>query len=243
MKKALIIPCYNEEKCIADVLQSLLKEVPDAVCIVVNDASSDRTAEIVNEMATRSNRVVLLDLAINIGIGGAMQTGFRYALRQGFQCAVKVDGDGQHPANEISKLLKPIEDNEADFVIGSRFLTHDGFQSYFMRRLGIHVFAFLIPLLTGLKIKDNTSGFRAYNYDALKFAAEHYPVFDYPEPEEVVLMAKNKFRILEVPVEMEERKGGTSVLSSPLHAAYYMIKVSFAVVMAAWRKPEQRRKS
>lgn len=233
-KIALLIPCYNEESCISNVICSIEECLPEVYMIIVNDASTDRSAEIVRAAAKGNDHVVLLDLPGNLGIGGAVQTAFRYAARNDFDYAVKVDADGQHPVDQILNLIAPLEENQADMVIGSRFLKKEGFQSTFFRRIGISFFRFVNTLLIHQTVTDNTSGFRAYNLKALKFAEKHYPSFDYPEPEEVVLMAKNGFRILEVPVQMEHRQGGVSSIS-PLKAIYYMCKVFFAVLMAASR--------
>lgn len=240
-KMALVIPCYNEEACIAAVLERLGKLQPEALLVVVNDASADQTAAIVRKCAEDNSRVILLDLPVNLGIGGAVQAGFRYAVRNGCEYGIKIDGDGQHPAESIPRLLEPLYRGEADMVIGSRFLDKNGFQSTWLRRVGIGIFRILNSLLIGQTIVDNTSGFRAYNRAALCFAAENYPSFDYPEPEEVILMARNGFRICEIPVEMLERQGGMSSIN-PRRAVYYMCKVIFAVLMAALR-PSERRKS
>ena len=240
-KTALLIPCYNEEKCIAGVIESITKMLPDMYLVIVNDASKDNTAKIVAEAANVNDHIILLDLPTNLGIGGAVQTAFRYAARNGFDYAVKVDGDGQHPANQIEKLLTVLVENKADMVIGSRFILKEKFQSTFCRRIGLYFFRFVNSLLIGQTITDNTSGFRAYNRKALEFAEENYPSFDYPEPEEVVLMAKNGFRIAEIPVQMECRQGGVSSIS-PIKAMYYMMKVFFAVLMTAFRPPVIRKK-
>ena len=177
---------------------------------------------------------------VNLGIGGAVQTAFRYVARHDFDYAVKVDGDGQHPIDQIAGLLAPLKEGKADMVIGSRFIEKEGFQSTFCRRLGINVFRWLNSLLIRQTVTDNTSGFRAYNRQALCFAEDNYPAFDYPEPEEVILMVKNGFRIMEVPSVMESRQGGVSSIS-PLKAVYYMLKVCFAVLMAAMRAPVRKK--
>ena len=233
-KLALVIPCYNEEACIGDVIRSIETVLPEAFMVIVNDCSADRTEEIVREKSKTDPRIVLLNLPINMGIGSAVQTGLRYAARNGFDYAVKVDGDGQHPVEQIGALLAPLEQDRADMTVGSRFLEKQGFQSTFCRRLGIGFFMLLNSALVGHRITDNTSGFRAYNRAALEFASEHYPNFDYPEPEEIVLMAKNRFRIAEVPTRMRCRQGGRSSIS-PAKSFYYMFKVFFAVLMAAVR--------
>lgn len=229
----IIIPCHNEAQCIESVLQNLRKYMPDAHYVFVNDASTDRTEQILRDHA--DDEVTILSLPVNLGIGGAVQTGLLYAWRNGFDYAVKFDGDGQHLAQEIAPLLEPVRNGEADLAIGSRFLTNNsGFKSTFMRRLGIRIFRFLSRLLTGQTITDNTSGFRAYGKRALEFAAQNYPAFDYPEPEEVILFLHNHYRVREVPAAMAERKGGKSSINF-IKAVYYMIKVVFSVVMAAIR--------
>lgn len=232
-KICIIIPCHNEAPCISSVLQNLKTNVPEAHYVFVNDASTDNTEQAIRE--NMAENVTMLNLPANLGIGGAVQTGLLYACRNGFDYAVKFDGDGQHLAEEIKDILEPIQKGEADLVIGSRFLTkNSGFKSTFMRRLGIRVFRLLSRLLTGQMITDNTSGFRAYGKQALLFAAQHYPAFDYPEPEEVILFLHNNYRVKEVPVAMAERKGGSSSINH-IKAVYYMIKVIFSVLMAAFR--------
>ena len=233
-KIALLIPCYNEENCVERMISDIVQELPEAFLVIVNDGSSDNTAEIVRAASMKNDHIILLDLPVNLGIGGAVQAAFRYAARNNFDYAVKVDGDGQHPADQIRKLIEALDANNADMVIGSRFLEKEGFQSTLCRRMGIAFFRLVNSLLTGQTITDNTSGFRAYNRRALTFAEDNYPAFDYPEPEEVILMSKNGFKILEVPVIMACRQGGKSSIS-PVKAVYYMLKVFFAVLMAAFR--------
>jgi hypothetical protein len=228
----VVIPCYNEEACIVSTLSELRRNMPQARIVAVNDGSTDRTLELLQGMDDPD--LVVLNLPFNSGIGVAVQTGLIYAARHGAGRAVKFDADGQHPAQEIPRLLEAI-DNGADFVIGSRFVEGTtGFRSYFMRRIGIRFFRFLIAAVTGHSITDATSGFRAYGHEALLFAAENYPSFDYPEPEECILFLRNGFRVVEVPCNMLERQGGRSSIRS-LKAAYYMLKVSFAMIMESFR--------
>ncbi|MDD5597920.1 MAG: glycosyltransferase family 2 protein [Victivallaceae bacterium] len=239
MKTAVIIPCFNEQDTICSVIDDILNNMPeneDRQIVVVNDCSTDNTlAEL-----EKDGRVIILDLPCNLGVGGAVQTGFKYAWKNNFDFAVKLDGDGQHRADCISVLLEVLKNDEADFVIGSRFIDSrkEGFQSTFLRRAGIKFFRLLIELLSGYAPSDPTSGFRAYNRAALKFATLHYPSFDYPEPEEIVLMRKNNFRIKDVFTEMRERQGGVSSISL-LKAVYYMFKVGFAILMVASRPREE----
>lgn len=232
-KICIVIPCYNESASILTVVQSLRTVFPEAQYLFINDASSDHTERILQGIA--ADNITVISLPVNLGIGGAVQTGLLYAEENGFDYAVKFDGDGQHLASEIKDILSPILSGEADLVIGSRFLNPDyGFKSTFMRRLGICIFRVLSCLLTGQLVTDNTSGFRAYNRRALQFAARYYPAFDYPEPEEIILFLKNNYRVKEVPVAMAERAGGKSSINQ-LKAVYYMIKVTFSVMMAAFR--------
>jgi glycosyltransferase involved in cell wall biosynthesis len=185
-------------------------------------------------------RAVILDLPCNLGVGAAVQTGFKYAWENNFDFALKFDGDGQHRADYIPALLEVLKNDQADFVVGSRFVDKNtqGFKSTQLRRVGIRFFRFLIKAACGYMPSDPTSGFRAYNRKALKFATSHYPSFDYPEPEELVLMKRNDFRIMDVFSEMRERQGGVSSIS--MHKGiYYMFKVGFAILMVALRRKEK----
>ncbi len=176
---------------------------------MVNDGSLDATSA----RARATGQALVVDLPKNLGIGGAVQTGFKYAARNGYRIAIQFDGDGQHLAAEIPKLLAGSARGEVSMVIGSRFMEkHAGYRSTFVRRLGIRVFEGLNSLLIGQRITDNTSGFRAYDERAIAFLARHYPV-DYPEPEAVILLGRNGFRIAEVPTPMRERQAGGSSIS------------------------------
>ena len=235
----IVVPCYNEEACIVSTLRELRRNLPRARIVAVNDGSSDRTLECLRGIDDPG--LTVLDLPFNSGIGVAVQTGLIYAARHHAEMAVKFDADGQHPAQAIPDLVKAVEQG-ADFVIGSRFVSKTkGFHSYFMRRVGIRFFRFLIAMMTGRKITDATSGFRAYGREALLFAAENYPSFDYPEPEECILFLRNNFKVAEVPCDMLERQGGRSSIRS-LKAIYYMLKVSFAMIMEGVRPRISERK-
>jgi len=227
---AIIVPCYNESASILGVIGRLKECCPDAAVIVVNDCSSDDSAQKV----AADGRAVLLNMPINSGIGATVQTGLQYAAVHGYDYAVKCDGDGQHPAEKIGDLLSLLLTDEADMVIGSRFLEHGGSKSTYCRRFGIGFFGILNSLITRCRISDNTSGFRAYNRRALEFLARYYPSFDYPEPEEVILMWRNGFRIREISTPMRDRQGGVSSINFH-HSIYYMIKVSFSIIIAAVR--------
>lgn len=190
--------------------------------VFVNDCSKDNTLSLL-----KSFNAKVLDLPVNLGIGGAVQAGYKYALLHKFDIAIQLDGDGQHPSDQIINLIQPILSEEADVVIGSRFLLKEGFQSSFMRRLGINYFKFLNKFLVNKTITDNTSGFRALNFNALKVVCNYYPD-EYPEPEAVILFSLNNLKIKEIPVIMRERIGGKSSISS-FKSIYYMIKVSLAI--------------
>lgn len=228
----VIVPAYNEGENIVSVIENL-KGIGLALdVLVVNDGSSDNTFQV----AQATGKALVIDLPKNLGIGGAVQTGFKFANRNGYRIAVQFDGDGQHIAGEIAKLLAVLEKGEANLVIGSRFLQKQGgFRSTFARRIGIRTFQVLNSLLIGQKITDNTSGFRAYDRKAIEFLARYYPV-DYPEPEAVILLGRNGFRIREEPVLMRERQAGDSSITG-VYSVYYMIKVILAIIMTALRKP------
>jgi len=231
----IIVPCFNEEGNIARVINEASETNTDMEIVVINDASTDQTSR----AARSTKKATVLDLPANLGVGGAVQTGLKYAVSSGAAFAVKLDGDGQHPADAVSLLLRPLKDNQADIVVGSRFLeANTGFRSSFARRLGIKFFGFLCLLLTGRKFTDPTSGFRAYNKKAINYMAKNYPTFDYPEPEELVLASKDGLRIIEIPVKMRERLSGVSTISSSI-SIYYMLKVTLAMVFIYLRAAEK----
>ncbi|MBI4378324.1 MAG: glycosyltransferase family 2 protein [Nitrospinae bacterium] len=219
-----IVPAYNEENSIAGVIGDIKRYLPEADIVVINDASADRTADVVRVIPG----VRIIDLPINLGIGSAVQTGFRYALRNNYDMAVQIDGDGQHMASEVKKVLRPVIDGIADMSIGSRYLEKKGFLSSPLRRFGNFIFMIVNSTLIRQRITDNTSGFRAYSKEALRFLNRYYPS-DYPEPESVVLLARSGFRIMEVPVIMKERIAGESSIT-PVKTIYYMIKVMLAIL-------------
>lgn len=221
-KILIIIPCYNEEKNVLALSRDLSAITIDGCSIVplfINDSSRDNTLKVLKELGLKH-----LNNPINLNIGGTVQTGFFYAYKNGFDFAVQMDGDGQHPPSELSKIIEPLMVDKADVVIGSRFVSKEGFQSSAMRRFGINFFSKLNKLLVGITVKDPTSGYRAYNRKALAELIEYYPD-EYPEPEAIVYLCNKKMRILEVPVVMEERQGGVSSIRH-FNSIYYMIKVS-----------------
>ncbi|MCP9748231.1 glycosyltransferase family 2 protein [Lacihabitans sp. CS3-21] len=233
-KKALIIiPCFNEEQSIAILLGELsmidFSGHYDVNVIVVNDGSIDKTAEVVSQFD-----IILLDLTVNLGIGGAVQTGFKYALENDFDVAIQVDGDGQHPPAEIQKLLNVYHETKSNIVIGSRFITKRGFQSSALRRFGIFYLHWLNKVFTKKNIYDITSGFRLFDKKAIALAARYYPD-EYPEPESLVIFAKAGFSIAETPVMMKPRQGGQSSIRY-FSQMYYMIKVTIAMFFSYIRK-------
>lgn len=223
-KVLVIIPAYNESHNIEHTLQSLLNEEIDVDYLVINDCSKDNTLDILKKLDSR-----YVDLPINLGIGGGMQTGYKYAFKNGYDIAIQMDGDGQHIPKYIKDLVDPIVNDEADLVVGSRFLNKVGFQSSRMRRFGINFLSGLIHVCCGVKVKDVTSGFRAANKKVIELFSQNYAQ-DYPEPESLVTCAVSGIRILEVPVVMKERSGGKSSITS-LKSVYYMIKVSAAIIL------------
>jgi hypothetical protein len=224
MKVLVIIPAYNEEKSILSVIHKLKYDYPDADYVVINDCSKDDT---ISEL--ESNHANYINLPLNLGIGGGVQTGYKYAWDNGYDIAIQIDGDGQHDTAYLKTVIKPIADGQADIVIGSRFITKEGFQSSGLRRAGINLLSILIQICCGTKIQDVTSGFRAVNREYIKKYAEDYPT-DYPEPEAIVSASLAGARIKEVPVVMKERENGTSSISL-WQSVYYMIKVSLSIVL------------
>ncbi|BCD97070.1 glycosyltransferase family 2 protein [Marinagarivorans cellulosilyticus] len=235
-KICIIVPAYNEEASIEKVIKSLNAHDDTLIIAVINDASKDKTKEV----AEATGLANVITLPCNLGIGGGVQTGFLFAKRLNCDIAIQFDGDGQHVAEEIPKLTAPILKNEADVVIGSRFVGNNEttFKSTAMRRIGIRFFQWLNSILIKQKITDNTSGFRAYNKQALDLLSEQYPV-DYPEPEAVILLGRNGFKIKEVFTRMEERDGGESSIGG-LKSAYYMVKVTLSILITAIRPTIKR---
>ncbi|MBJ8349046.1 glycosyltransferase family 2 protein [Streptococcus zalophi] len=228
MKKIILIPAYNESSNIEKTISSIEKDAPDFDYVIINDCSTDSTLEI-----CRKNGFNVISLPINLGIGGAVQTGYRYAKRNGYDIAVQVDGDGQHNPSFLSKMLQELTESNVDMVIGSRFIKNEGFQSSFARRIGIRYFRWLIKLMTGETITDATSGLRMVNRKLIERFSYNYPD-DYPEPETVVETLINGNNIKEIPVIMNERMGGVSSISMS-KSIYYMIKVTLAILFVKLR--------
>lgn len=229
MKKLIIIPAYNESANIEKTVEAIKKEASEFDYVIINDCSTDNTREICEK-----NQYNIVNLPINLGIGGAVQTGYRYGYEEGYDVAVQVDGDGQHDPRFLNEMAEYLESHNLDMVIGSRFINKEGFQSSGARRLGIKYFTVLIYLMTGKKITDPTSGLRMANRDVMKLFAYDYPK-DYPEPESVVAILRQKKKVEEIPVIMKAREGGVSSIS-PKKSVYYMIKVTLAILIERIRK-------
>lgn len=225
----IIIPAYNEEQSLPAVIDDLRRHIPGGDILVVDDGSRDRTAA-----AARSAGVRVASLPFNLGIGAAMQTGYRYARQKGYDIAIQFDGDGQHMAEEIAILLEKLGKGGADIVVGSRFLKKGDYRPSFFRKIGIWVFSTVLSSILGMPVTDTTSGFRAANRRVIEFFAGNYPE-DYPEVESLVLLHRAGMAIAEAPVRMRDRTGGRSSIT-PIRSAYYMVKVLLAVFIDLLKK-------
>jgi glycosyltransferase involved in cell wall biosynthesis len=228
-RRVAVIPAFNEEGSVGRVIDEIRTFDPGFEVVVVDDGSVDRTSDVA---AARGAHVVRLPF--NLGIGGAVQTGYRYAYEHGFDLAVQVDGDGQHDPGELPKLLGPLLNGEADMIVGSRFAGEGQYRAPFFRRVGIRLFAAILSLIVGQRVTDTTSGFRAVNRKGIKLFAGDYP-HDYPEVEATVMVARHRLRLLEVPVQMRERSAGRSSINA-LDSIYYMVKVLLAIFVNLFRR-------
>lgn len=228
MKKLVIIPAYNESGSIVKAVDDIRENAPGFDYVVINDCSTDNTLSI-----CRKNKINHVNLSVNLGIGGAVQTGYIYACQNGYDIAVQFDGDGQHDAAYLEMMAQELVNSQSDMVIGSRFIEKEGFQSSGLRRVGIRYFSVLIRLMTGKGVTDPTSGMRMVNRDVMRIYAESYPK-DYPEPESVVAILRMGKKVKEVPVVMREREEGTSSIGG-FKSVYYMIKVTLAIFMERLR--------
>ncbi len=230
MKVLLIIPAYNEEENIVRVYQKIKKSDKSLDVIVINDGSKDKTGILCKE-----NHIPCINLVHNLGIGGAVQTGYKYALHNNYDIAIQFDGDGQHDVAYIKTLMEPIIEKKANMVIGSRFIDKmsSNFKSSRTRRIGITLISFFIKLVTGKKIYDTTSGFRAIDRTLIEEFSTNYPV-EYPEPVSTTEALKNKYTVVEVPVSMNERELGKSSIHT-WKSAYYMINVILSILVVGIR--------
>jgi hypothetical protein len=233
-KLLVIIPAYNEERSVTCVIRDIRNHLPHAHILVINDGSHDATSRVARQAGVR-----VLDLFDNLGIGVAMQTGYKYAFERGYALAVQCDGDGQHPADQIPALVQPIIDGECDLVVGSRFLKRIDYKASFLRRSGMKLFAAIISSIVGREVTDTTSGFRAVNRSLIRYFSLYYP-YDYPEVESLVFVHKAGFRFREIPIIMKHRRNGVSSITRG-KSAYYVVKVLLAIFLDLLRKlPKQQ---
>jgi len=225
----VIIPARNEEDSVAGVIGEIQAADPDFVVVVVDDGSTDRTAQV-----AEATGAIVLRLPYNLGIGGAVQTGYQYARENDFDIAIQVDGDGQHDPSEIPRLLEPILGGRADMVVGTRFAEGGGYRGTRMRRVGIHLFAAIVSLIVRQRVTDTTSGFRAANRKVIRLFAADYP-HDYPEVEATVVLTRYGLKMIEVPVQMRIRETGNSSITA-VRSVYYMVKVLLALFIGLFRR-------
>jgi glycosyltransferase involved in cell wall biosynthesis len=229
VKRIAIVPAFNEERNVGRVLDELRAIDPGLDVVVVSDGSTDRTAEVAS-----ARGAYVIRLPFNLGIGGAVQTGFRYAWEEGYELAVRLDGDGQHDPGELRALVAPVVAGEADLAVGSRFVAGGGYRSSAARRVGIRILARVVSLIARQRLTDTTSGFQACNRRAISLYAADLP-HDYPEVEGMVMAIKHRIRLVEVPVTMREREHGHSSIGT-LASIYYMVKILLALFVDLFRR-------
>jgi glycosyltransferase involved in cell wall biosynthesis len=229
LKRIAIVPALNEEQTVGRVIDEIRAFDEGFDIVVVDDGSVDRTAGMAADRGAH-----VLRLPFNLGIGGAVQTGYRFAFEQGYDIAVQIDGDGQHDPSQLPAILGPVLSGEADLCVGSRFTGQGDYRSSFARRVGIKIFARVVSAVVRQRVTDTTSGFRAVNRKGIALFAADYP-HDYPEVEATVMCVKHKLRLKEVPVEMRERGGGASSITA-LRSVYYMTKVLLAIFVGLFRR-------
>jgi glycosyltransferase involved in cell wall biosynthesis len=230
VRRVAVVPAFNEEENVGRVVDEIRAADGTLDIVVVDDGSFDRTADV-----AREHGATVLRLPFNLGIGGAVQTGFRYAFEQGYDLAVRLDGDGQHDPAQLELIVGPVLADEADIAVGSRFAAQgDGYRSSRSRRAGIRLLAWVVSRIVGRRVTDTTSGFQALNRRAIELFARDYP-HDYPEVEATIMVSRHRLRSVEVPVEMRERGGGRSSITA-LRAVYYMVKVLLAIFVGLFRR-------
>jgi glycosyltransferase involved in cell wall biosynthesis len=230
LRRVAIVPALNEEHTITRVIDELRAFDTGLDIVVIDDGSADRTADV-----AAAKGAYVLRLPFNLGIGGAVQTGFKFAFEHGYDIAVRVDGDGQHDAAQLARILEPLLRGEADIVVGSRFAAGEGgYRSSRSRRIGIRILAGVVSRIVGQRVTDTTSGFQALNREGIALFARDYP-HDYPEVEATVMVFRHRLRLQEVPVAMRERGGGRSSITT-LRSIYYMVKVLLAIFVGLFRR-------
>jgi glycosyltransferase involved in cell wall biosynthesis len=229
VRRIAIVPAYNEERNIGRVVDELRAFDAELEVVVVSDGSVDGTADV-----AEAHGAHVIRLPFNLGIGGAVQTGFRYAWENGYELAVRCDGDGQHDPGQLALVVDPVLAGEADIVVGSRFAGGDGYRSSATRRIGIRLLAWIVSAIARQRVTDTTSGFQALNRRALELFASDYP-HDYPEVEGMVMVIRHRLRLMEVPVSMRVREHGRSSITA-LRSIYYMAKVLLALFVGLFRR-------
>ena len=230
VRRVALVPAFNEEANVGRVIGEIRAFDPSLDVVVVDDGSYDRTAEVAHE-----HGATVVRLPFNLGIGGAVQTGFRFAFEHGYDLAVRIDGDGQHDPSQLDRILAPVVAGEADIAVGSRFAgDRDGYRSSRSRRVGIRLLAWVVSRIVGRRVTDTTSGFQALNRRAIELFAHDYP-HDYPEVEATIMVSRHRLRSVEVPVSMRERVGGRSSITA-LRSVYYMVKVLLAIFVGLFRR-------
>jgi glycosyltransferase involved in cell wall biosynthesis len=239
LRRLAIVPAYNEEESVGRVIDEIREFDPGFDVCVVDDGSVDRTAGVAVDRGAH-----VIRLPFNLGIGGAVQTGYRFAFENGYDLAVQIDGDGQHDPRELPKILTPVVENAADMAVGSRFAGGGQYRAPLARRAGIAIFAKVVSAVVRQRVTDTTSGFRAVNRRGIALFAADYP-HDYPEVEATVMVVKSRLRLVEVPVTMRERAGGRSSITA-LRSVYYMVKVLLAIFVGLFRRyavPQEEEKT
>jgi glycosyltransferase involved in cell wall biosynthesis len=230
LRRIAIVPALNEEQTVKRVIEELRAFDAGLDIVVIDDGSADRTAAVAAESGA-----YVVRLPFNLGIGGAVQTGFRFAYERGYDLAVRVDGDGQHDPAQLARLLEPVLAGDADIAVGSRFAAQEGgYRSSRSRRIGIRILAAVVSRIVGQRVTDTTSGFQALNKQGIALFARDYP-HDYPEVEATVMVFRHRLRLTEVPVSMRERGGGSSSITA-LRSIYYMVKVLLAIFVGLFRR-------
>jgi glycosyltransferase involved in cell wall biosynthesis len=230
VRRIAVVPAFNEQQNVGRVIEEIRAFDPGLDIVVVDDGSVDATAAV-----AREHRAIVLRLPFNLGIGGAVQTGFRYACDHGYDLAVRVDGDGQHDASQLGRIIAPVVAGEADIAVGSRFVEDgEGYRSSRSRRVGIRLLAVVVSRIVGRRVTDTTSGFQALNRRGIALFARDYP-HDYPEVEATVMVSRHRLRSVEVPVSMRERSSGRSSITA-LRSVYYMLKVLLAIFVGLFRR-------
>jgi glycosyltransferase involved in cell wall biosynthesis len=230
VRRIAVVPAFNEQQNVGRVIEEIRDFDPGLDIVVVDDGSVDATATV-----AREHGAIVLRLPFNLGIGGAVQTGFRYAFEHGYELAVRVDGDGQHDASQLDRVVAPVLAGEADIAVGSRFVAQgEGYRSSRSRRIGIRLLALVVSRIVGRRVTDTTSGFQALNEKGIALFARDYP-HDYPEVEATVMVSRHRLRSVEVPVSMRERTSGRSSITA-LRSVYYMIKVLLAIFVGLFRR-------